>query len=103
MAAHDVKRLILIDLFNISCVIMIIQSEWLLVFHTKTNLNTMLEINLCLLKALNESTLIHINSLIYVLYQLTHHGILCFNPFFSDDIKKDDATTDSHKKELLNS
>ena len=50
-ATHAVKYFTIMDHFKMSFVIVIMQSNWLQLFHTKYNLNTMTAIYMCLLKS----------------------------------------------------
>ena len=60
---------------NISCVIMIMQSEWWPVLQTKFNINIMVEIDIHILKALYKSSSVLRNSLACFLNKVILHAM----------------------------
>ena len=79
---HNGTRLSIIDPFKMWCSVIIMHSTCLPVLHTKSNPNTMLSIDLCLLVALHYITLLLQHILYRCLYHHFSHIIMCFTHFF---------------------
>ena len=89
MATHVVKHSNVVENFKMFCVFMIMQRESQPVLHTKFNLNTILEIYMCLLKALHCSNLVQHHSQKWLQHQNHPHFMLCVHSFLSYDKKQD--------------